>query len=70
VVTLSAPLTIIHQRIDSRAVPTAAEWCRARTDELLALWSDEPLTGETVDVGSRSATDAAAEITRLSGWLP
>ena len=65
---LVAPLETIAERIRSKGVPTARDWCLGRSAGLLQTWDAHPLNAEIVDTDGREVTDIADEIVTRSGW--
>jgi hypothetical protein len=66
---LVAPLDTITERITSKGVPTARDWCLDRSAALIETWDTRPLDAEIVHTDGRDVTEIAAEIVARSGWL-
>jgi hypothetical protein len=66
---LVAPLDIISERIETKRVPSARDWCVERAAELITLWHDNPLDATIIDSRDRSPSAVADEIVAHSQWL-
>lgn len=66
---LAAPMPVIEERIRSKQVPTAYDWCVWQASELTSHWEATPLDAKIVESGSRTPWEIAEEIVRRSGWL-
>lgn len=66
---LVAPFETLTERIRSKGVPTAENWCLNRAAELLQIWDSNPIQAQVIDTDRRSVRDIAAEVVTRSGWL-
>jgi hypothetical protein len=66
---LVAPFEVLAERIRSKGVPTAEEWCLNRAADLLQIWDSNPIRAQVVDTVGRSVPDIADEVVTKSGWL-
>ena len=69
VVRLTAPTSVIEQRIRAREIGAGLEWHLARAVELDAHWRDHPVEDFAVENAGRTVREVAVEVLARSGWL-
>jgi hypothetical protein len=69
VVRLTAPASVIEQRIRAREIGAGLEWHLARAVELDAHWRDHPVEDFAVENAGRTVREVAVEVLARSGWL-
>jgi len=69
VVRLTAPLSVIEERIRNREIGTSLEWFLARAAELDAHWRSNPVEDLLVETSDRSVREIALEVLSQAGWI-
>jgi hypothetical protein len=69
VVRLTAPLSIIEERIRSREIGSGLDWHLARAAELDAHWRANPVEDHLVDTAGRNVRSIAQEVLSDAGWI-
>ena len=59
---LAAPMPVIEERIRSKQVPTAYDWCVGRASELTSHWEATPLDAKVIESSSKTPSEIAEEI--------
>ena len=68
VVRLTAPLSIIEERLRGREIGSGLEWHLARAAELEAHWAEHPVEDLLIDTGNRTVREIAEEISDALSW--
>lgn len=69
VVRLTAPLSIVEERIRGREVGTSVDWYLARAAELDAHWSKNPVEDLLVETSGRSVREIALDALSTANWI-
>jgi broad-specificity NMP kinase len=69
VVRLTAPYTVVEERLRRRELGSGLEWHLKVAEELMRAWEREPVEDWLIDTANRSVREVAEEILKWSQWL-